>query len=81
MLYMYNKYIYLNMLAVRIPKEIEDRLDSLSKKTGRTKSFYIRQALDEYLEELEDVYLAEERLTDKKRQMMSLQQLEEYLDV
>ena len=59
MLYMYNKYIYLNMLAVRIPKEIEDRLDSLSKKTGRTKSFYIRQALDEYLEELEDIYLAE----------------------
>ena len=49
------------MVAVRLTKEIEDRLSSLAKKTGRTKSFYIRQALEEHLEEMEDVYLAEER--------------------
>ena len=49
------------MVAVRLTKEIEDRLTSLAEKTGRTKSFYIRQALEEHLEEMEDIYLAEER--------------------
>lgn len=50
------------MLAVRIPPEIESRLDALAKKTGRTKTFYVREALCEYLADLEDHYLAEERL-------------------
>ena len=44
-----------------MPQELEDRLSNLSLKTGRTKSFYIRQALEEHLEELEDAYIAEER--------------------
>jgi len=50
------------MLAIRLPAEIEKRLDKLSKKTGRTKSYYVRQAILEYLEDLEDYYLAEDRL-------------------
>ena len=49
------------MVAVRLPQEMEKRLNVLSRKTGRTKSFYIRQALEEHLEEMEDVYLAENR--------------------
>ena len=61
MLYMYNKHGGDIMVAVRLPQEIEDRLTVLSEKTGRTKSFYIRQALEEHLEDMEDVYLAEER--------------------
>lgn len=50
------------MLAIRLPAEIEKRLEELAKKTGRTKSYYVRQAILEYLEDLEDYYLAEERL-------------------
>ena len=50
------------MLAVRIPAEIESRLEELARKTGRTKTFYVREALVEYLADLEDHYLAEERL-------------------
>jgi RHH-type rel operon transcriptional repressor/antitoxin RelB len=50
------------MLAIRLPAEIERRLEELAKKTGRTKSYYVRQAILEYLEDLEDFYLAEERL-------------------
>ena len=61
MLYMYNKSGGGTMVAVRLNKEIENRLAFLAKKTGRTKSFYIRQALEEHLEEMEDAYLAEER--------------------
>lgn len=50
------------MLALRLPVEIEARLDALAKKTGRTKSFYAREAIIEHIEDLEDLYLAEERL-------------------
>ena len=49
------------MVAVRLSEETEKRLAFLARKTGRTKSFYIRQALEEHLEEMEDAYLAEER--------------------
>lgn len=44
------------MLALRLPKDIEDRLDALAKKTGRTKSFYAREAILEHLDDLEDLY-------------------------
>lgn len=52
------------MLAIRLPKEIEQRLDALAKATGRTKTFYAREAILEYLDDLEDIYLAEKRLED-----------------
>ena len=48
------------MLALRLPKEIEDRLTRLAKATGRTKTFYAKQAIIEKIEDLEDYYLAEE---------------------
>ena len=49
------------MLAVRLTEEIEARLASLAKKTGRTKTFYVREAVVQHLEDLEDYYLAAER--------------------
>ncbi len=52
------------MLAIRLPAEIEKRLDDLAKATGRTKTFYAREAILEYLDDLEDIYLAEKRLED-----------------
>ena len=50
------------MLAIRLDPDIEDRLDSLAKKTGRTKTFYAREAILRHLEDLEDIYLATKRL-------------------
>ncbi len=52
------------MLAIRLPEEIEKRLDALAKATGRTKTFYARQAILEHLDDLEDLYLAEQRLIE-----------------
>ena len=52
------------MLAIRLPQEIENRLERLAKRTGRTKTYYAREAILEHLESLEDLYLAEQRLTD-----------------
>lgn len=47
------------MLALRLPEEIEIRLDTLAKATGRTKSFYAKEAILTHLEDLEDAYMAE----------------------
>ena len=52
------------MLAIRLPPDIEARLADLAKRTGRTKSFYVREAILNHLDELEDLYLAESRLED-----------------
>jgi len=52
------------MLAIRLKSDMEDRLSALAKRTGRTKTFYAREAILEYLDDLEDVYLAEKRLED-----------------
>jgi RHH-type rel operon transcriptional repressor/antitoxin RelB len=50
------------MLAVRLPQAIEKRLEKLARRTGRTKTFYVREAILEYLDDLEDLYLAERAL-------------------
>ena len=52
------------MLAIRLPQEIESRLSALAEKTGRTKTYYAREAILEYLDDLEDFYLAEQRYAD-----------------
>ena len=50
------------MLAIRLDADTENRLNLLAKKTGRTKTFYAREAILQHLEDLEDIYLATERL-------------------
>lgn len=52
------------MLAIRLPERIEKRLDRLAKRTGRTKTYYAREAILQHLEDLEDIYLAEKRLSE-----------------
>jgi RHH-type rel operon transcriptional repressor/antitoxin RelB len=70
------------MLAIRLPEDIELRLGNLAKKTGRTKTFYAREAILEYLDNLEDLYLAEKRLSNIKNgktKAIKLNQLEREL--
>ena len=54
------------MLAIRLPEEIEARLENLAKATGRTKTFYAREAILEYLEDMEDLYIAKQRMADSQ---------------
>jgi RHH-type transcriptional regulator, rel operon repressor / antitoxin RelB len=49
------------MLAIRLPPEIEARLTKLASRTGRSKTFYAREAILEHLQDLEDYYLADRR--------------------
>ncbi len=67
------------MLALRLPEDIEKRLEALARKTGRTKSFYAREAILRHLEDIEDAHLARERLKGR-RAHVSLEELEGELD-
>ncbi|HEY8707777.1 MAG TPA: ribbon-helix-helix protein, CopG family [Burkholderiaceae bacterium] len=55
------------MLALRLPEDLEARLDALARKTGRTKSYYAREAISEYIDDLEDLYLAQKRQALRER--------------
>ena len=54
------------MLTIRLPESSEERLSRLAKETGRTKSFYVKEALKNYLEDLEDIYLSD-KVVDRIR--------------
>ena len=46
------------MLAVRLDSSVEDKVSRLAKETGRSKSYYVKEAINNYLEEREDYLLA-----------------------
>lgn len=48
------------MASVRLPKDALRRLDALARKTGRTRVFYIREAILNHIDDMEDYYLAAE---------------------
>lgn len=68
------------MIAVRIPIDIEKKLDQLAAKTNRTKSYYVRKAIEEFLEDEADYLLAMERI-QKNNPRISLDELEKKLGV
>lgn len=68
------------MLAIRISHDIENRLQQLAQKTGRTKTYYAREAILRFIEDMEDEYLALSRLeTTAKR--WTLEELEQGIDL
>jgi RHH-type transcriptional regulator, rel operon repressor / antitoxin RelB len=68
------------MLAIRISQDIENRLQQLAHRTGRTKTYYAREALLRFIEDMEDEYLALSRLeTPAKR--WTLEELEKNVDL
>jgi RHH-type transcriptional regulator, rel operon repressor / antitoxin RelB len=50
--------------SIRLPESIEVRLENLSVQTGRTKKFYVMLAIENQLDDLEDLYLAERELEE-----------------
>ena len=68
------------MLAIRLKPEIEDRLKNLAKQTGRTKTYYAREAILKHLDDLEDRYLALNRLENPEKRW-SLENLEQNIDL
>jgi RHH-type rel operon transcriptional repressor/antitoxin RelB len=56
--------MYRMPLSVRLPHDIDARLTALAELTGRSKTFYVTEAICEHLADIEDLYLAEQRLIE-----------------
>ncbi|GGA96962.1 antitoxin [Brucella endophytica] len=69
------------MLALRLPPDIEKRLDDLAKKTGRTKSYYAREAILEHIDDLEDLYLAEQRAQENGPTVLLEEVMKKYAEI
>ena len=66
------------MLSLRLDPKLEKRLERLAKKTRRTKSYYARLALEQFLEDRED-YLAGLAVLERNEPTVSLEELREEL--
>lgn len=66
------------MLEIQLPKDIEDRLSLMANKTGRTKTYYAREAILNYLDDLEDTYYALEAINNMNR-LLTLEEVEKEL--
>jgi len=66
------------MLGIRLEPDLEKKLDSLAKETGRSKSYYAREAIRQYLEDRED-YLKGIAVLERREPTISLQELEQRL--
>ncbi len=67
------------MISVRLDKEMEKELEALSKLTKRPKSFFVKEALREYLEDIKDLLIAQERMSAPDREVIDLQELKKEL--
>jgi len=69
------------MLSIRLPAEMEARITKLAKSTQRPKSFFVKEALSNYLEDMEDYYEVLKRQNDPTRNLISLEELENALEL
>ena len=70
--------------SIRLDKDTEDRLDTLSARTGRTKAYYLREIIARGLDDIEDYYLAEttsERIRKGEERILPLEEVERDLDL
>lgn len=68
--------------SIRLPEDVERRLDALAAKTGRTKAFYVREMILSHIDEIEDYYLGAdvvERLRKGEERTLSAQQARQHL--
>lgn len=52
------------IVSFRTSKENKDRIEKLAKETKRSSAFFYNELIGRYLEDLEDIYIAEKRLED-----------------
>jgi len=66
------------MLGIRLDRKLESRLERLAKRTGRSKSYYAREAIRQYLDDRED-YLVGIAVLEREEPTISLKELERRL--
>jgi len=69
------------MLSVRLSEDMQTKLDNLASATKRPKSFFVKEALANYLDDMVDYYEAQSRSQDSARNLMSVEELEKALNV
>ena len=69
------------MLSVRLNEEMQSKLDRLSSATKRPKSFFVKEALENYLDDMVDYYEVQSRSQDNARNLISVEELEKALNV
>jgi RHH-type rel operon transcriptional repressor/antitoxin RelB len=70
--------------SIRLSDELDSRLERLARLTGRSKSFYVKHAIEEQIEDLEDLYLASKvakRVAEGRERLIALEDLERELDL
>jgi RHH-type rel operon transcriptional repressor/antitoxin RelB len=67
-----------NMASLRLGDKLENRLDHLAEITGRTKTYYIRMLIEDHIDDLEDRFIAEQRL-EKPVERLSSKQMRQKL--
>ena len=71
------------MFTIRLPEDIKARLENLTNRTGRSKSFYVREAILAYLDDMEDLYQAEQvmrRIQRREERTFTLDEVEARMD-
>lgn len=69
------------VITVRISEEVSEKLDDLSKEIRREKSFIIKSALEQYLDEYVDYQIALDRLKDKDDKIITSEDLRKELGI
>ena len=67
----------MSAVSIRLPEDISSRLQELAQRTGRSKTFYMIEAIREHLDDLEDLYIAEQRLIEIRAGRSKTHTLEE----
>jgi RHH-type rel operon transcriptional repressor/antitoxin RelB len=71
-------------LSIRLDDDLAARLDRLARLTGRSKSFYVKQAIEDHIEDLEDLYAAQQvakRVAEGRERLIPLEQVERALGI
>ena len=67
----------MSAVSIRLPDDVSMRLQNLAQLTGRSKTFYMIEAIREHLDDLEDLYIAEKRLIEIRAGRSKTHSLEE----
>ena len=65
------------VLSVRLPEDLKRRLDDLGSQTGRSATFYVREAVESYIDDLEYAYALKAEAEAARRGEIKTRRLDE----